>query len=1248
MIDEEQLFEHVDPEFEESIRIDREMETADPIERQNELYTRYLDRYYLTDASVSFLKDLFAHVHDSNPAADERNHWLYGYYGSGKSHLLTALDLLLNTQDVERTDMDMVWSRFDSQNEHPELGDAWHALHDDVLVVPLSINLLKYQGVREQSFSEIILQKVYQKRGYADRLGVAFFEEEFQREGGLYDTRDVWENREQLLNDILRMEGVEDPEYDWDDVRQYRILSDIVLEGLTEEATGMTENLADIQNRNVGQELAVDAIESYRQELQEEFDRTVKIVLLMDEVTLFIGGDYQRLSELNALAESIGDVGRGNIISVVTAQSNIEDVQPGLATKQLDFGILKDRFPQQYELPSRHVGEIVQQRLLTKSYSGREWIEEEALNATVHPQTMLVYREVTQNTEPPLDDIGKGQFVQYYPLLPYQPALFMEILSNLRDELADATKSIFSGTARAVLSLVYGLREVWTGKEGEKPIISLVDFYDLVQYELEDIIPGKTAVIEDIAEDEATTEFDQKVAKAVLLLSYVPDMVPQSDANLAAAVMDDLEGQPRANVQTQVREALEGNLEKYIRPDTSTDGNDLRLTDREEQQLISAAREFEADPDWDRVIAELDERLWRDIVAELDLPQSHDYTDDEEETSYPVGYSYEIDGQELTTDGDENAVFDVDVVVRGLRPDVDDDHIAKETLYWLIETEGLEELQSQLEEWWALIEATRSTNPPESLVRDRNDAADRVVEKLTTALASGSFRVEASEFDSFETALEDYIDEAYPSYFHPELSRIDESHLDELRQLDDGADLPEWARSIGVPEQSTDDFATFSDVAFEMRRLVGTEVQEADAELDLATVLDRVCEQEPLFATETKDGTEPAPATLAVLWGLCRAGVFRLTTIDGGPVPVDRLLSRSHHTSLTLTPVPPGKRPKDVFVEYDIIEPTENGNQGYVNFDDLLSDIENRARALSEDVSVQAETTFETEPVSTVVENFAEVVGDITENAADRRNKATTDDVDKLREMIDATEDDESVLETAETRWKERLSFLLQLEGLVRLDPTEMEWLGGEMQEHMEALVDQVETAKNVDWWTDDGWTTFVGELDARRSVVESLQNAWDDQESATKLDSIRDDLTDHPWLVEPMELPAHGVHESFRVQYLDTLRGFRTTVERIETILSPLTNQEPGEDDENELTQALGLLGGDVDWSAVTETTVADRRDLLSTLDSVVGDAIPDDVVGIGVLDDDADALRSQISALDTADGVPELVELEEGVVVR
>jgi hypothetical protein len=1249
MIDDDHLFEDPDPQFEESIRIDRDFEIDDQAERREELYRRYLDDYHLTEATGTFLEDLFDHFHEGTPDADERNHWLYGYYGSGKSHLLTALDLLLDTEQVEAAGPEAVWRRFDSNDAESELGETWQALHEDTVIVPLSINLLQYQGVREQSFSEIVLQSVYNQRGFADRLDVAFFEEEFNRPGGMFDTREVWDRREQLLNEVLADEGVSNPDYNWNDVRQYQLLSDIVLPDLTERATGMVDNLGDIQNKKIGQELAVQKIESYRQELEQQFDRPVKIALLMDEVTLFIGGNYQRLSELNALAEGIKDVGQGNIISVVTAQSNIEDVQPGLAVKQLNFGILKDRFPQQYELPSRHVGEIVQQRLLAKSDQGRQWIENHALTATVDPEIMLTYREVTQNTAPSLDELDRKQFIQYYPLLPYQPALFMEILSNLRNQLPDATKSIFSGTARAVLSLVAGLRSEWADKDGEKPIISLVDFYDLVQYELEDIIPEKTDVIEDIDADPETTPFDVKVAKAVLLLSYVPEMVPQSESNLATAVMDDLEGEIRSNVQRRVRNALDENLEKYIRPDTSTDGADLRLTDREEQRLISNAREFETEPDWDGIIETLDRQLWSDIIAELDLPGNYDWgTDGDGSTAYPVGYSFRIDGTHLETEytEEENTVFDVDVVVRGLRPDVETDRIARDKLYWMVETEGLDELRRQLTEWWGLEKATRRTNPPESVVRDRDDAANRVSEKLRSALSNGTFRVQADEFSTFPTALTEYITETYPDYFHPLLARILDSHLTELRQLDDDDDtLPSWAETIGVPADQTGDYATYSDIALEVRRLVGTQIQNSEAGVDVATVLDQAIDEEPLFGVTTDSGQDPSPALLAVLWGLCRAGVFRVTTVDEDPVELEALLSPRRHTDLTLATVPPGKRAKDVFVEHDLIEPTESENQGYINFADWLEDVKTRANALASDARVKADTTFET-AVEALVRRLETKAEAIAEATAQRQKRATTSDTDDLREMIEATETEATILTMAETKWDERLPFLLQLEGLTRSELSEVGWFGEDVREQLETLTDQVEAATEMDWWTDDGWPEFVDELDARQPAIDALEEIWAEQQATTAIESLFAELEDHPWLIEPTELTM--VRDGFMTTYLDPLRTFRNTVEHSTTALEGLTDPEPGAADSSVLTTILGRLDGRLDWDALSEETVAQRREQLATIDRLLGGKAPGEVSGVGLLHADTETLRAQIESLEDDSVELDLIDVEGGVIVR
>jgi len=79
----------------------------------------------------------------------------------------------------------------------------------------------------------------------------------------------------------------------------------------------------------------------------------------------------------------------------------------------------------------------------------------------VKPTESLVYNEIKQNTKPPLDSIDDEELVEFYPFLPYHAPLFLEILFNLRQEASDPAKSIFSGTARAILALMHNLLQTW-------------------------------------------------------------------------------------------------------------------------------------------------------------------------------------------------------------------------------------------------------------------------------------------------------------------------------------------------------------------------------------------------------------------------------------------------------------------------------------------------------------------------------------------------------------------------------------------------------------------------------------------------------------------------------------------------------------------------------------------------------------------------------------------------------------------
>ena len=185
-------FEDLPDDFEESVRIDR----AEPDHREQAIQS-----YHMTKDSQRFVGDFTDRM--LGQADDMRsgsNYWLYGYYGSGKSHLLTVLDGLLDSDWVDGN-QDAIWNDLapSSTNGLDELGDDWKTLHDEFYIIPVSVNLLKYQGQKQRSFSEIVLKYAHQNAdltgvddgissGLSPQLDVAYFEKWLR-------TTDVWPER---------------------------------------------------------------------------------------------------------------------------------------------------------------------------------------------------------------------------------------------------------------------------------------------------------------------------------------------------------------------------------------------------------------------------------------------------------------------------------------------------------------------------------------------------------------------------------------------------------------------------------------------------------------------------------------------------------------------------------------------------------------------------------------------------------------------------------------------------------------------------------------------------------------------------------------------------------------------------------------------------------------------------------------------------------------------------------------------
>ncbi|WP_435065839.1 hypothetical protein [Halobaculum sp. EA56] len=1242
-------FEDLPEDFEESVRIDREDQSADA----NRHRRQAIESYHVTADSQRFLEDFVNRL--LGEAEDMRtgsNYWLYGYYGSGKSHLLTVLDGLMDTQWLQSR-YDDVWTDLvpdtSTEADLDALRDGWERVHSKYHVIPVSVNLLKYQGQKQRSFSEIVLRHAHQNpiltgvddrisTGLSTQLDVAYFED-------WYQTTEAWPERQNRAASVVDGVTPEAPRYEWakeglwTDIQQYSALSDVVLPELFEEVTGTRDGYTDLQPSDIDPEEVVSRLESLRQAREEELGEPVKLVLLLDEVSLFIGTDFERLTELQTLAENVDDIGGGDIQLVATAQAKIEDVQPKFAAHGADFSIVKDRFPHRYQLPSKHVGDIAKRRLFQKSETGEDAVRRVLNDADVKPAESLVYNEIKQNTKPPLDAIDDEELVEFYPFLPYHAPLFLEILFNLRREANDPAKSIFSGTARAILALMHGLLDDWVDEGEEDHIVSLVDFFELIEPELREILPQDMRVVEgaeettgiadEVDDDESEIQaFDLDVAKAVLLLQHVHEIVPLNEGNIAVAVMDDLNGQSWISTTNRVEESLD-RLQKFIRPTQDESGPRYRFATQEERLIYDETEENEADPDWDEIVETLDDHLWERLTQDLSLPESVPYGESGDE--YPVSYHFQLDGTTFETSIETEGGLDIDVAIQGVRPDAEPDQTDEDTLYWEIDTDGLQDLRKRLVEWWALRDAIATRDAPKAVERDLEQRASAVRSKLISAMMSGSYTVkDRTDIGGLSKAVQVAVDVAYPDDFHPMMLQVDESRLRELRELDSDAPLPTWARTIQVPASNQNGGQGKQTIQRNVMSLTGRQLKDREEGLNMNTVLDGIIDQKPFY-------DETRPALCAIIWGFCRKGRLVPVDEDGNTLADETVLDLDSLSTTRLKLLPRPNLGK-LLEEGGFKETTETVADGLINLQEANQQIRSKLTGLREDVTLVVDTEVRTDEVTALLDAFADELSERIEAVDDRLSIVKSQD-DGIEDVIDETNETQEWVKEVVDVWNRRLSALQQLDAVLTIGDSQFDWVDEDAQSAITARSSAVSSFDGA-WWTTDGWSTFSSELVP--DLAPELERSWEAFVDERGLRELVNRIEEHPWVLPATELPA-GVHIAFEGENITPMRHLQQWYETIENAITTLSDDADA-DEIVEVTDDVAQL------ESLTQAVEYDPVELdarLDELSSIVGDRTPDDVDQIGIVPDDRQKLDRRLERLVEQQDLA-IEETDEGVIIR
>lgn len=1232
-------------DLEESVRVDRRAAGDGGAER-----LRLLESYHVTESAEDYLRDILARILGETEGDRKGfNHWLYGYYGSGKSHLLAVTGLLLDSTWIGDIGRNRAWRALTGGGEAlTDLRVLWERCLDEYKLHPLFANLLKEQGNRQRGFGNVILRRLHEEQGRSPHLKTAFFEEWYLES---HSEEELRANAEEVLREVA---GDLPGENLWSQVQKYQVLAEGALPVLFEKETGTRDGFSDVVNRSLDASTVAERIEQARQDLESDSDCPVRLLLLLDEITLFIGTQYGLLTELNALAEAIDEEGGGNILTVGTAQEDPSRVQTEYAAREVDFSILDDRFPHQYSLPSSHVGEIVRNRLLRKTERGRDAFDLATSEANLKPSNSLVFCDVQKNTDPPLDHLPEEEVRAYLPLLPYHPPLFLDILSNLRTEEADRAKSIFSGTARAVLAIVNGLLELWDaaedgdlgGKDGDPTrIVSLVDFFEVIRPELEDIVPQEVQTIEEVesrARDGELEPIDAKVCKVVLLLQRVPDMIPLDDAkNIAVGLMDDLNGNTLHRMANAVDESL-GRLGKYIRTDDE-DPSQLRFTDREERAVLDAAEEKEARFGPSDIVEEMTTQssvfgtpgsasLWDEVLRHLDLPKRVPYTEGGDR--YPVQYTFDVDRHQFASDFGEDGALHVRVHVEGLvsseeRPQTE--HSG--AFLWKLPADGQEPLYESLREWAALSAACREHRTPSTIEQSLRRRSEDLPSRIGARIRNGTLKVPMSEPNSVSDGVTQHVRTTTPSSFHPEMRLVDEARLRELEGIRWTSNLPPWAEKIGVVCDNQTELV--GDVVTTVRGIVGRALRQ-DETLSVTNALERLRKKEDAYE-------DVGPALVAHLWGLSKEGSFQPISEDGNPLRAEKLLdpTRWHEVRLRIGQDNSLRGPLEKIPD---IDSSDTMNEAIVKARSFIEAQRRRADTLFQQIGAAQEDTA-TEPVQ-------QLLGGLSDWLSQRR--------DQIQRWLDKTQDQhpnwESVIEGALSmqdqiegaagQWDTRESFLLQLDALLLFYEKHEEDLSEEAAEDLSTLHQETRAATSILWWTEGGWAELVNALGHRTSAIQALGDWWKELRQDEDRARVMEKTKNQPWLAPPKEPSLSHVGRKFRTDILGTLRGFRQAMERAEGIIDPLT-EEPHKVDPADLRRTLGRLqrGGYLDLPAVKGTETPLQK--LQLLEAITGGAAPGEVGAVGYWPKDANHLKSALQRLVRDEDDYKLKDTEHGVII-
>ena len=494
-----------------------------------------VEEYIITNEVAKHLQTFLVDAYNAELA--EQGVWISGFFGSGKSHLLKMLSLVLDRRTVDGHDLSQIFiNKIEDGLLRQEMekavaipsksilfnidqqADIITTKQDDAILSTLLKVFNRMQGFYEKQPYIAEFERKMVKKGIYEK-----FKDEFLKEAGK-----PWEigreTADGLENDIF--------------AKVYAKVNN------TTEEQG--NRVLDTERETF--RLSIDDFANLVKDYIDSQEDGFRLNFYIDEIGQFIADNSKLMLNLQSIAESFHTICDGKAWIIVTSQNDLSNVvgEMASANTSTDFSKITDRFPTRLGLTNTNVSEVIQQRLLAKK-------KEQSINnalAELHKKNHANFKTLFEFSDGRTyrNFTDEDSFHSSYPFVNYQYELFKSSIEGLSKHNAFIGRHASVG-ARSMLGV---FQEVIVDLKDEEfgRLATFDSMYEGIRNVVKDL--HQSSVF--LAETQVDNPLAVRILKALFLLKYLKEF--KGNVRNISILLTDRFGIDIAKHQKEVQEAL--------------------------------------------------------------------------------------------------------------------------------------------------------------------------------------------------------------------------------------------------------------------------------------------------------------------------------------------------------------------------------------------------------------------------------------------------------------------------------------------------------------------------------------------------------------------------------------------------------------------------------------------------------------------------------------------------------------------